>query len=99
MQILSKKTQNITVQGIWESFCRSRKSYDCVASFTSPYKPSHLPPCPNWIADGVAITPRSVQKHVQYFNPKGLDAFLRMVLLAILLSREHKADAWSHGEV
>jgi hypothetical protein len=78
-QILSKKTQNITVQGIWESFCRGRKSYDCVASFSSLYKPTHLPPYPNWIADGVAIAPTAIDNHVQYLSPKGLDTFLRMV--------------------
>ena len=58
-----------------------------MASFTSPYKPSHLPPCPNWIADGVAIMPNTVDKHVQYFSPKGLNTFLRMVRLTVLCTK------------
>ena len=78
LQILCKKTQNITAQGIHETFCKGRKSYDCVATFTSPYRPAHLPPHPNWIADGVAMKRVTASNYVQYLSPKGLQAFLTM---------------------
>eukprot|EP00892_Ulva_mutabilis_P000523 jgi/Ulvmu1/10471/UM064_0008.1 len=77
-RVLSKKTQNITTQGICDAFCAGSRSYDCVAAFTSAYQPTHLPACPNWIAHGVATTKMTVDRHVQYFTSKGLSAFLRM---------------------
>lgn len=78
MQILCKKTQNITAQGIHDTFCRGRKSYDCVATFSSPHRPAHLPPHPNWIADGVAMKRVTASNYVQYLSPKGLQTFLNM---------------------
>ena len=81
MQLLCKKTQNIDPQQVHSVFCSGRKGYDCVATFASPYRPDHLPTYPGWIADGVAMKGGTADNYMQYFTPRGLQNFLRMVRL------------------
>jgi hypothetical protein len=79
LQILCKKTQNISLHAVHSKFCKGRKAYDCVATFASPYRPDHLPTYPGWIADGVAMKGGQADNYVQYFSPRGLASFLHMV--------------------
>ena len=72
------------MHSVRERFCRDRKPYECVASFASPYRPSHLPPHPNWIADGVAWKKGASNHYVQYLSPKGLQNFLQRVRICPL---------------
>ena len=79
LQILCKKSQNTTLQAVHAKFTKGRKSYDPVATFTSPYRPSHLSSYPSWITDGVAMKGGVAENYVQYLSPRGLQDFLRMV--------------------
>jgi hypothetical protein len=81
LQVLCKRTSNLTADSILESFCQSAKPYDPVAQFSSPYTPWHLPPVNNCLQVGVQYSGQATpaHDHIQYFSCKGLKDFLQEV--------------------